>query len=40
MPAAAEVTASREAGFVSHNEVLVAVSPQAAWDALVAPADW
>jgi hypothetical protein len=40
LPAAAEVTASSEAGFVSHNEVLVAVGPQAAWEALVAPAGW
>jgi uncharacterized protein YndB with AHSA1/START domain len=40
LPAAAEVTASSDAGFVSHNEVLVAASPRAAWDALVRPADW
>ena len=40
LPAAAEVTASSEGGFVSHNEVLVAASPGAAWDALVAPAGW
>ena len=39
-PAAAEVTASSEAGFVSHNEVLVAASPQAAWEALVRPDAW
>ena len=40
LPASAEVTASSEAGFVSHNEVLVAASPQAAWEALIAPAGW
>jgi uncharacterized protein YndB with AHSA1/START domain len=40
LPAAAEVAASSNAGFVSHNEVLVAASPQSAWDALVRPADW
>ena len=39
-PAWAEVPSSSENGFVSHNEVLVAASPQAAWDALVRPADW
>lgn len=40
LPAAAEVTALSQAGFVSHNEVLVAGDPQAAWEALVAPAGW
>jgi uncharacterized protein YndB with AHSA1/START domain len=40
VPAVAEVTASSDTGFVSHNEVLVAATPQAAWDALVAPAGW
>ena len=40
LPAAAEVTASGEGGFVSHNEVLVDATPQAAWEALLRPADW
>ncbi|HYD24008.1 MAG TPA: ATPase [Croceibacterium sp.] len=38
--AGAEVPATSEAGFVSHNEVLVAASPQESWDALVRPGDW
>lgn len=40
LPAAAEVTASSEFGFVSHNEVVVPATPQAAWEAMVAPAEW
>ena len=40
LPAAAEVTASSEAGFVSHNEVRVAATPQEAWEALVRPDGW
>jgi uncharacterized protein YndB with AHSA1/START domain len=40
LPAAAEVTASSDAGFVSHHDVLVAATPQAAWEALVRPAEW
>jgi hypothetical protein len=40
LPAAAEVAASGEIGFVSHNEALVDATPQAAWDALLRPADW
>ena len=40
LPAAAEVAASSESGFVSHNEVLVAASPQTAWEALTRPAGW
>jgi uncharacterized protein YndB with AHSA1/START domain len=40
LPAAAEVAASSEAGFASHNEVLVTPGPQVAWDALVTPAEW
>jgi len=40
MPAAAEVTASGEAGFVSHHEVLVDAAPAAAWAALVEPRGW
>ena len=39
-PAAAEVTASGDAGFASHNEVLVAAEPQIAWEALVRPGSW
>lgn len=39
-PAHAEVAASSEAGFVSHNEVLVRASPTEAWAAMVRPADW
>ena len=39
-PAAAEVTASGEGGFVSHNEALIDTTPQAAWEALLRPADW
>jgi uncharacterized protein YndB with AHSA1/START domain len=40
LPAAAEVAASGEGGFASHNEALVDVSPQAAWEAMLRPADW
>jgi hypothetical protein len=40
LPAAAEVAASSDAGFASHNEVLVDVTPQAAWETLVRPAEW
>ena len=40
LPAAADVIASGEAGFVSHNEVLVAATPQEAWEALVRPDGW
>ena len=32
LPAAAEVAASSDSGFASHNEVLVDASVQAAWD--------
>lgn len=39
-PASAEVTASSESGFASHNEVLVDAAPAAAWAALLRPADW
>jgi len=39
-PVAAEVTASSDAGFASHNEVLVAAEPQVAWEALVRPGSW
>lgn len=39
-PAAAEVTASSEAGFVSRNTVEVKATPQDAWKALIAPAGW
>ena len=40
LPAVAEVAASGEGGFASHNEALVDVSPQAAWEAMLRPADW
>ena len=40
LPAAAEVAASSDSGFVSHNEVLVAVPPERAWDQLLAPQEW
>ena len=40
VPAAAEVTASSDSGFVSHNEVLVAASPEAAWDMMLSPSEW
>lgn len=39
-PAAAEVAASGETGFVSHNEAVVAVSPDIAFAALAKPGDW
>src|SRR6187551_2178927 len=39
-PAEAEVAASSESGFVSHNEVVVAASPAEVWDALLKPAAW
>ena len=39
-PASAEVRGSSDAGFVSHNEVLVAADAQTAWDALVRPGTW
>lgn len=39
-PAAAEVTASSETGFVSRNTVEVKASPQDAWKTLIAPAGW
>lgn len=37
---AAEVTASGDAGFVSHSEILVRASPAEAWTVLVTPAEW
>ena len=39
-PTAAEVAASSESGFVSHNEALVRASPTEAWAALVQPGQW
>lgn len=39
-PAAAEVAASSEAGFVLHNEAVVAASPDTAFAALAQPGDW
>ena len=40
LPAAAEVTASSDRGFVSHNEVLVDVTPAQAWAEMLRPAGW
>ena len=40
LPAAAEVAASSESGFVSHNEVLVDASPAQAWEAMTQPSQW
>ena len=40
LPASAEVPSASDIGFVSHNDVLVAASPQATWEAMVRPADW
>jgi hypothetical protein len=39
-PAAAEVTGNSDAGFATHHEVLVARSPQDAWDAFLRPGIW
>lgn len=39
-PAAAEVAASSESGFVSRNVVEVPAGPAAAWAALSRPSDW
>jgi hypothetical protein len=39
-PAAAEVTVSSDAGFVSHNEVEVPVGTAEAWAALFKPSGW
>ena len=39
-PAEAEVAASSESGFVSHNEVVVAASPTEVWRAMLRPATW
>jgi hypothetical protein len=39
-PAAAEVAAAGETGFVSHNEAEVAASPEAAWAMLARPGEW
>jgi hypothetical protein len=40
LPAAAEVAASSDAGFVSHNEATVIASPDTAFAALAKPDDW
>jgi len=40
MPAAAEVAASGPAGFATHDEALVTVSPSDAWIELTDPAGW
>jgi len=39
-PAAAEVTASSESGFASHNEVLVRASAEQTWNAILRPGGW
>jgi uncharacterized protein YndB with AHSA1/START domain len=39
-PAAAEVTASSETGFVSRHEAQVAASPMDVWSAAITPALW
>lgn len=39
-PAHAEVAASTEDGFVSHNEVLVRASPAEAWAMMLRPGEW
>ena len=39
-PAAAEVTASSESGFVSHNEADVPAPPGEVWASMLRPADW
>lgn len=39
-PASAEVVASSESGFVSHNEAVVAAPREAVWAALLKPAGW
>jgi len=39
-PALAEVTASSDAGFASHNEVLVDAAPAEAWAAMTQPSQW
>jgi hypothetical protein len=38
--AQAEVAASSESGFVSHNEAVVAASPAEVWEAMLKPATW
>jgi hypothetical protein len=38
--AGAEVTAATDAGFASHNQVEIAVSPEAAWQAMLQPGLW
>lgn len=40
LPAAAEVAASSDAGFVSHNVAEVSASPAEAWAMLVRPGEW
>ncbi|HVJ02553.1 MAG TPA: SRPBCC domain-containing protein [Sphingomonas sp.] len=39
-PAAAEVTASSEAGFTSRHSIVIAAPPARVWDALVHPGRW
>lgn len=39
-PAAAEVTASSDTGFVSHHEAVISATPQQVWAELVKPAGW
>jgi hypothetical protein len=40
VPAAAEVTAVDETGFVIHHETTVAAAPDVAWAELAKPAEW
>ena len=40
VPAAAEVAASSDSGFASHNEVLVDAAPAEAWAAMTQPSQW
>jgi hypothetical protein len=40
IPAAAEVTRSTDASFVSRNEVVVTASPKEVWLALISPSSW
>lgn len=39
-PAAAEVVASSESGFVSHNESVAPAPPGEVWARIIKPADW
>lgn len=39
-PAAAELIAADERGFVSHHEAQVAASPSLVWEAMIRPSNW